>query len=55
MPHALTIKLYYFNLCFEKCFFLNDRPFVFSITDNHFDFVAIAVEFQTKRNSFAKS
>ena len=35
---ALTIKLYCFKLFFEKHFCLNNRPFVFSITDNHFDF-----------------
>ena len=33
-----AIKLYCFKLLFEHHFCLNNRPFVFSIIDNHFDF-----------------
>ena len=35
---AVTIKLYCFKLLFEHHSCLNNRPFVFSITDNNFDF-----------------
>ena len=35
---AVTTKLYCFKLLFEHHFCLNDRHFVFSIIDNHFDF-----------------
>ena len=35
---AVTIKLYCFKLLFEHHFCLNNRPFVFSIIDNNFDF-----------------
>ena len=34
---AVAIKLYCFKLLFEHHFFLNNRPFVFSIIDNNFD------------------
>ena len=35
---AVTIKLYCFKLLFEHHSCLKNRPFVFSITDNNFDF-----------------
>ena len=35
---AVTIKLYCFKLLFEHHSCLNNRPFVFSKTDNNFDF-----------------
>ena len=35
---AVTIKLYCFKLLFEYHFCLNNRPFLFSIRDNNFDF-----------------
>ena len=34
---AVKIKLYCFKLLFEHHFCLNNRPFVFSITDNKFE------------------
>ena len=37
MLPALTIKLL-FQLVLEKHFYLNNRPFVYSIIDDHFDF-----------------
>ena len=51
---AVAIKLHCFRLLFEHHFCLNNRPFVFSITDNNFILVAIATKFAMKRNSFAK-
>ena len=35
---AVAIKLYCFKLLFEDHFCLNNRPFVFSIIDNNFDY-----------------
>ena len=35
---AVKIKLYCFKLLFEHHFCFNNRPFVFSIIDNNFDF-----------------
>ena len=49
---AVTIKLYCFNLLFEHHFCLNNRPFVFSVIDNRFDFGCHSNE-KVKRNSFA--
>ena len=34
---AVAIKLYWFKLIFKQRFYLNNRPFVFSIIDNNFD------------------
>ena len=34
---TVAIKLYCFKLLFKHHFCLNNRPFVFSITDNNFD------------------
>ena len=34
---AVAIKLYGFKLLFEHHFCLDNRPFVFSITDDNFD------------------
>ena len=35
---AVTIKLYCFKLLYEDHFCLNNRPFVFSVIENNFDF-----------------
>ena len=51
---AVRIKLHCFKLLFEHHFCLNNRLFVFSIIDNHFDLVVIAMKFEIKQNSFVK-